>query len=104
MRRSFFQNFLFIALIAVTLPFISRTATANPSALTEAAAYFRTGRYPEALSLFQKADDADKISGVIGASRTLVMTGRYAAAEALSLIHISEPTRPTRASRMPSSA
>ena len=83
MRCSFFQNFLFIALIAVMFPFLSRTATANPSVLTEATAYFRTGRYPEALSLFQKADDADKISGVIGASRTLVMTGRYAAAEAI---------------------
>ena len=83
MRRFFIQYFLFIVLIAVTLPFLSRTATANPSALTEATAYFRTGRYAEALSLFQEADKADRISAVIGASRTWVMTGQYGAAEAI---------------------
>jgi len=83
MRRFFFQYFLFIALIAVTLPCLPKTAIANPSALTEATAYFRSGRYAEALSIFQKADKADRISGVIGASRTWVMTGRYGAAEAI---------------------
>ena len=31
-------------------------------------------------------------------------TGTLTTADGLSLIHISEPTRPTRASRMPSSA
>ena len=65
MRRFFFQYFLFIALIAVTLPCLPKTAIANPSALTEATAYFRSGRYAEALSIFQKADKADRISGVI---------------------------------------
>ena len=81
MRRLFFKIFLFNALMVVTLPLFSMTATANPSTLAQATEYLRTGRYAEALSLFQKVDDADRISGVIGASRTWVMTGRYDAAE-----------------------
>jgi tetratricopeptide (TPR) repeat protein len=84
MRRLFFKIFLFNALMVVTLPLFSeKTATANPSTLAQATEYLRTGRYPEALSLFQKADGADRISGVIGASRTWVMTGRYGEAEAI---------------------
>ncbi|MBW2428525.1 MAG: tetratricopeptide repeat protein, partial [Deltaproteobacteria bacterium] len=83
MRHFFYQLLLFTALIIVTLPLLSKTAAANPTALTQAKEYLRTGRYPEALSLFQKADKADRISGVIGASRTWVMTGRYGAAEAI---------------------
>ena len=83
MRRLFFHYSLLIALIAVTLPCLSRTATANPSALTQATAYFRSGRYAEALNLFQKVEAADRIKGVIGASRTWIMTGQYGAAEAI---------------------
>ncbi|CAB1062592.1 hypothetical protein D1BOALGB6SA_7372 [Olavius sp. associated proteobacterium Delta 1] len=83
MRRFIFQFFLYIALIVAALPLLSKTATANPAALTRATEYFRTGRYPEALSLFQQSEVTDRISGVIGASRTWVMTGQYAAAEAI---------------------
>ncbi len=83
MRRLFFQYYLLIALIAVTLPCLSKTATANPSTLTQATAYFRSGHYVEALNLFQKVEDANRIKGVIGATRTLMMTGQYGAAEAI---------------------
>ncbi|MGD8210954.1 MAG: tetratricopeptide repeat protein [Desulfobacterales bacterium] len=83
MRRLLFQYFLLIMLIAVTPPCLSKTAAASPSALTQATAHFRSGRYVEALSLFQKVEAADLIPGVIGASRTLIMTGQYGAAEAV---------------------
>ena len=83
MRRFLFQFFLFFALMFVTLPLFSKAAAANPATLTQATAYFRSGRYAEALSLFQKVDDGDRISGVIGASRIWIMTGHYAAAEAI---------------------
>jgi len=83
MPRRFCQRFLFAALIAATLPFSSTTAAANPSALTRATEYFRTGRYADALTLFQQTEGSDRLSGIIGASRTWVMTGRYAAAEAI---------------------
>ncbi len=83
MRRHFSQIFLYMALIAVTLLFLSNNATANSSKLNQATTHFRSGRYPEALNLFLKADAADRVSGVIGASRTWMMTGQYAAAEAI---------------------
>jgi len=83
MRRFIYQFFLYIALIVAALPLLSKTATANPATLNRATEYFRTGRYSEALSLFQQAEITDRISGVIGASRTWVMTGRYDAAEAI---------------------
>ena len=56
-------------------------------------------------------DDLLQIAGRSYRSRLLVGTGKYRdldetrrAIEALSLIHISEPTRLRRKSRMPSSA
>ena len=83
MRRFNFNCFLLIVVIGASLLPLSRHATANPSALKQATEHFRSGRYPEALELFQEADGADQISGVIGASRTFMMTGRYDAAEAI---------------------
>jgi tetratricopeptide (TPR) repeat protein len=85
MRRLFFQYFLFMTLIAVTIPCVSRSATANPSALAQATAFFRSGHYVEALGLFQKVEAADRIQGVIGAVRTWIMIGQYGAAEAICL-------------------
>jgi tetratricopeptide (TPR) repeat protein len=83
MRRFFFQALLLLIAIVATPLLLSKTASANPSTLTQATAYFRTGRYTEALSLFQKAAGADRIPGVIGAARTWMMTGQYAEAEAI---------------------
>ncbi len=83
MQRCFFLLLLIMALTAASLPLCSRTAAANPSALTLATEHYRTGRYAEALTLFQQIEGADRISGVIGASRTWSMTGQYAEAEAI---------------------
>jgi tetratricopeptide (TPR) repeat protein len=82
MRRFFFRFFLLLNL-AATFPLLSQTAAANESPLPQAMAYFRTGLYSEALTLFQKAGGADRVSGAIGASRTWAMMGRYAEAEAI---------------------
>jgi len=84
MKRCFFQLLLFAALIAAPLPFGTKIATANPpTPLSRAIEHYRTGLYSEALILFQQTEGADRIAGVIGASRTWVMTGQYAAAEAI---------------------
>ncbi|MEJ2164891.1 MAG: tetratricopeptide repeat protein [Desulfobacterales bacterium] len=82
MRLLFFQIFLLL-IPAVTFPLLSQTASAAESPLPQAKVYYRTGRYSEALTLFQKAGGADRVSGAIGASRTFAMTGRYAEAEAI---------------------
>ena len=82
MRLLFFQIFLLL-IPALTFPLLSKTASAAESPLPQAKVYYRTGRYAEALTLFQKAGGADRVAGVIGASRTFAMTGRYAEAEAI---------------------
>ncbi|UCD80014.1 MAG: tetratricopeptide repeat protein [Desulfobacterales bacterium] len=70
--------------MTVATPFLlSKVAAANPSILSQATEYFRSGRYSEALSLFQRTDGADLIPGVIGAARTWMMTGQYSEAEAI---------------------
>lgn len=83
MRRFLFQILPYMAMAVATFPLFSKAAFANPSALTQATEYFRTGRYPEALNLFQKTDGVDRIPGIIGTVRTWIMTGRYGAAEAI---------------------
>jgi tetratricopeptide (TPR) repeat protein len=83
MHRFIFQVWLFLILIVAAPFLLSKIASANPSTLDQATEYFRTGRYSEALSLFQKAAGADRISGVIGAARTWIMTGHYTEAEAI---------------------
>jgi tetratricopeptide (TPR) repeat protein len=83
MRRSFLQFFFLLILAGATLPLPSQTAGANDSTLIEANKHFQTGRYDEALALFQKAKGTDLVSGVIGASRTWAMTGQYAEAEGI---------------------
>ena len=79
----FFFRFCLLLILAITFPLLSETASATDSPLSRAAAYFQVGRYSEALDLFQKAAGADRVAGVIGASRTWVMTGQYAEAEAI---------------------
>ncbi len=96
MGSFFFQLFLLMALTVALSPLLSKTATANPSPLTQATEYFRTGRYSDALRQFQKVDNVDPILGAIGASRTLVMTGRYAAAEAICRKTLSEQANDLR--------
>jgi tetratricopeptide (TPR) repeat protein len=81
MRRSFVQFFFLLILAGATLSLPSQTAGANDPVLIEANKLFQTGRYDEALALFQHAKGTDLVSGVIGASRTWAMTGQYAAAE-----------------------
>jgi cellulose synthase operon protein C len=82
MRRFIFP-FCLLLILAVTFPLLSQTASATDSPLSQARAYFRAGHYTEALNLFQKSGGADRVAGVIGASRTWVMTGQYAEAEAI---------------------
>jgi len=68
---------------AVTFPFLTQTAFAADSSLTRAASYFKAGRYSEALEQYQMVQGADRVAGVIGASRTWAMIGQYAEAEAI---------------------
>jgi tetratricopeptide (TPR) repeat protein len=74
------------------LSFCPEYAAANPSALDRATDYFRTGRYSDALTLFEQVKGSERISGIIGAGRTLVMTGRYAEAEAVCRDALREGT------------
>lgn len=82
MRLLFLQIFLLL-IPTLTFPLLSQTASAAESLLPQANVYYRTGRYAEALTLFQKAGGTDRVSAVMGASRTFAMIGRYAEAEAI---------------------
>lgn len=78
-----FRTFLLLILAGTTFPLLSQNAAATDSPLAQAEEHFRTGRYSEALTLFQKADGIDRVPGVIGASRTWAMIGQYADAESI---------------------
>ncbi|MFC1816602.1 tetratricopeptide repeat protein, partial [Thermodesulfobacteriota bacterium] len=82
MRHSLFQLFFLLNLIGAAFLLPSH-GIANDSILIRAKEYYQTGHYSEALTLFQKADGADLVPGVIGASRTLAMIGNYAEAESI---------------------
>ena len=81
--RHFLFRYFWLLNLAATFPLLSQTAAANESPLPQAMAYYRTGRYAEALPLFQKAAGSDRVSGAVGASRTWAMIGRYDEAEAI---------------------
>ncbi len=76
--------FFFVFILAgAAYPLVSPTAATHESALIEATHHFQAGRYDEALALFQQVKGTDRVSGVIGASRTWAMMGQYIAAEGI---------------------
>ena len=58
-----------------------KTVRADESPLIRAGEYFRRGQYEEALTFYQKSEGADRVSGIVGASRSLAMIGQYTESE-----------------------
>ncbi|MBF0280515.1 MAG: tetratricopeptide repeat protein [SAR324 cluster bacterium] len=80
--RTIRSTVFFLLILINSLVFLQRTPLfAQDSPLIQAEEYFLKGQYSEALSYFQQTTGAERVSGIVGASRTLVMTGDYDQAE-----------------------
>ena len=75
--RLFFLTTFIVALLCTK----SFSAIAKESYLSQAEKSFRSGQYADALNLYLKADEDERVAGIVGASRTYALTGQYAAAE-----------------------
>ncbi|RJQ62753.1 MAG: hypothetical protein C4530_04405 [Desulfobacteraceae bacterium] len=81
------------ALIVALLCPKSFSAIAAESYLNQAEKSFRSGRYSDALVSYLKAGEDDRVAGIVGAIRTHILTGQYAAAEKICRESLKELPR-----------
>jgi len=80
-HHSFLRLFCILLFIIAFLFSLLHSVVAEESHLKKAEAYFLKGEYEEALRLYLKVEGAERVAGIVGASRTWAMIGEYEKAE-----------------------